>query len=419
LSGDTEFRFLTLDDVVTKGKTVFVRVDINSPLDPTTKQILDDTRIRMTKYTLDSLNDARVVVGSHQGRPGDEDFTPLEAHAKLLQKHVTQRVKFVEDIIGPEARLQIKNLRTGEILVLDNLRLCSEENISATPEKLASTIMVQRLASMLDVYVNDAFATAHRVQASIVGLPQVVQAAAGRLMAKELEALKRAYHNPQRPSVYVIGGAKAEDKLPIIENIFKTGKADKILVGGVVADVFLRVSGIDFGEPENRRLEKSPALLEKAQSILKNYKDKIVLPKDLALSRDGKRVEVPVGQGTRGDPVRDIGKETSSQYAELIKGSKTVVSSGPLGVFEEKGFELGSKTVLEAMAAQGACSVVGGGHMGSYASVLGLDKRISHVSTAGGAMLAFLAGEELPGVKALVEAARRQKCQFDTRRSLV
>ena len=411
MSGNTEFRFLTLDDVVTKGKTVFVRVDINSPLDPKTKQIIDDTRIRMTRYTLESLNDAKVVVGSHQGRPGDEDFTSLEAHAKLLQKHVAQRVTFVEDTIGPEAREQIRNLKAGEILVLDNLRLCSEENVSATPEKLADTIMVRRLAPLFDVYVNDAFATAHRVQASIVGLPQVIRAVAGRLMAKELTALKQAYHNPQRPSVYVIGGAKAEDKLPIIENILATGKADKVLVGGVVADVFLRASGTDFGQAENRKLEKSPALLEKAQSILKNYKGRVVLPKDLALSRNGKRVDVPIGQGTNGDVVRDIGRETSSQYAEIIKESKTVVSSGPLGVFEEKGYELGSRTVLEAMAAQGACSVVGGGHMGSYASLLGLDKRITHVSTAGGAMLAFLAGEELPGVKALVDAASRQRAR--------
>jgi phosphoglycerate kinase len=411
LSANTEFRFLTLDDVVTKGKTVFVRVDINSPLDPKTKQIIDDTRIRMTRYTLESLNDAKVVVGSHQGRPGDEDFTSLEAHAKLLQKHVAQRVTFVEDTIGPEAREQIRNLKAGEILVLDNLRLCSEENILATPEKLADTIMVRRLAPLFDVYVNDAFATAHRVQASIVGLPQAVRAVAGRLMAKELEALKQAYHNPQRPSVYVIGGAKAEDKLPIIENILKTGKADRVLVGGVVADVFLRASGTDFGEAENRKLEKASALLEKARSILENYKDRVVLPRDLALSRNGKRVDVPIGQGTNGDVVRDIGRETSSQYAEIIKESKTVVSSGPLGVFEEKGYELGSRTVLEAMAAQGACSVVGGGHMGSYASLLGLDERITHVSTAGGAMLAFLAGEELPGVKALVDAASRQRAR--------
>lgn len=407
MSDETEFRFPTLDDVATKGKTVFVRVDINSPLDPASKQIIDETRIKMTRYTLESLNEAKVVVGSHQGRPGDEDFTSLEAHAKLLQKHVAQRVKFVEDTIGPEARQQIRNLKTGEILVLDNLRLCSEENISGTPEKLASTIMVQRLAAVIDLYVNDAFATAHRVQASIVGLPQVVQAVAGRLMARELEALKQAYHNPQRPSVYVIGGAKAEDKLPIIENILKTGKADKVLVGGVVADVFLRASGTDFGETENRKLEKSSALLDKARTILKNYKDKVVLPKDLAILRGGKRVDILVGQGIKGEPVRDIGKETSHQYAEIIKGAKTIVSSGPLGVFEEKGFELGSKTVLEAMAGQAAFSVVGGGHMGSYANTLGLDRRISHVSTAGGAMLTFLAGEELPGVKALVEAARR------------
>ena len=408
MSGDAEFRFLTLDDIVTKGRTVFVRVDVNSPLDPSTKEIIDDTRIRMTRETLESLRDAKVVVGSHQGRPGDEDFTSLEAHAKLLQKYVPQRVKFVEDTIGTEARRQIKNLTVGEILLLDNLRLCSEESLSAPPDTLAKTIMVQRLAPLLDAYVNDAFATAHRSQASIVGLPRVVQAAAGKLMAKELEALKQAYHNPQHPSVYVIGGAKAEDKLPIVENILRTGKADKVVVGGVVANVFLRASGIDFGESENRKLEKSPDLLNEARRILTQYKQSVVLPKDLAILRNGTRVDVSLDRGVEGQSVRDIGKETSREYAEIIKESKTIVSSGPMGVFEEKGFELGSRTVLEAMAEKGAYTVVGGGHMASYASMLGMDRRLSHVSTAGGAMLAFLAGEELPGVKALIESARRQ-----------
>lgn len=405
---ETEFHFLTLDDVNTSGRTVFVRVDMNSPLDPSGKKILDDTRIRMTRETLERLKDAKVVVGSHQGRPGDEDFTSLEAHARLLQKYVSQPVKFVEDVIGPEARNQTKSLRVGEILVLDNLRLCSEENVSAPPDVLEKTIMVQRLAGLLDVYVNDAFATAHRLQASIVGLPRVVQAVAGKLMAKELEALKQAYHDPRRPSVYVLGGAKAEDKLPIIENILGARKADRVLVGGVVANVFLRASGVDFGEAENRKLEKSPALLEKARAILSKYKDKIILPTDLAVVRDGKRLDISLRQ-VKGEGVRDIGKETSSEYAKVIKGAKTVVSSGPLGVFEEKEFDLGSKTVLEAMAGQDAFTVVGGGHMGSYASMLGLDQRLSHVSTAGGAMLTFLAGEELPGVRALVEAANRKK----------
>lgn len=409
LSG-TEFHFLTLDDVKTSGRTVFVRVDMNSPLDPSGKKILDDTRIRMTRETLERLKDAKVVVGSHQGRPGDEDFTSLEAHARLLQKYVSQPVKFVEDVIGPEARNQTKSLRVGEILVLDNLRLCSEENVSAPPDVLEKTIMVQRLAGLLDVYVNDAFATAHRLQASIVGLPRVVQAVAGKLMAKELEALKQAYYDPRRPSVYVLGGAKAEDKLPIIENILGARKADRVLVGGVVANVFLRASGVDFGEAENRKLEKSPALLEKARAILSKYKDKIILPTDLAVVRDGKRLDISLRQ-VKGEGVRDIGKETASEYAKVIKGAKTVVSSGPLGVFEEKEFDLGSKTVLEAMAGQGAFTVVGGGHMGSYASMLGLDQRLSHVSTAGGAMLAFLAGEELPGVRALVESAHRQTAE--------
>ena len=404
----TEFRFLTLGDVKTSGKAVFVRVDMNSPLDPSGKKILDDTRIKMTHDTLERLRDAKVVVGSHQGRPGDEDFTSLEPHSQLLQKYVSQKVKFVDDVIGPEARRQIKNLNVGEILLLDNLRLCSEENISASPEVLGRTIMVHRLAELVDLYVNDAFATAHRLQASIVGLPQVVPAVAGELMAKELNALKQAYYEPRKPSVYIIGGAKAEDKLPIVENILRTGKADKVLVGGVVASIFLRTSGIDFGETENRRLEKSPALLDKAKTILSKYKDRVVLPKDLAVLRDGKRVDVPLVKGIAGEPVRDIGKETSNEYAEIVKNSKTAVSSGPLGVFEEKGFDVGSRIVLQAMAEADGFTVVGGGHMGSYASMLGLEGRLSHVSTAGGAMLTFLAGEELPGVKALVESANRQ-----------
>ncbi|MGB9022065.1 MAG: phosphoglycerate kinase [Candidatus Bathyarchaeia archaeon] len=404
---ETEFHFLTLDDVNTSGRTVFVRVDMNSPLDPSGKKILDDTRIRMTRETLERLKDAKVVVGSHQGRPGDEDFTSLEAHARLLQKYVSQPVKFVEDVIGPEARNQTKSLRVGEILVLDNLRLCSEENVSAPPDVLEKTIMVQRLAGLLDVYVNDAFATAHRLQASIVGLPRVVQAVAGKLMARELEAMKQAYYDPRRPSVYVIGGAKAEDKLPIIDNILKKGRADRVLVGGVVANTFLRASGVSFGEAENRKLEKAPDLLEKARAILAKYKEKIVLPRDLAVLRDGKRVDVSLGQRIEGDLVRDIGKETSHEYAQIIKGAKTVVSSGPLGVFEEKQFDVGSRTVLEAMAGEDAFTVVGGGHMGSYASMLRIGQRLSHVSTAGGAMLTFLAGEELPGVRALVESAHR------------
>jgi phosphoglycerate kinase len=391
----------------TGGKTVFVRVDVNCPLDPSSKQIIDDTRIRMCRDTLESLKEAKVVVGSHQGRPGDEDFTTLEAHAKLLGRYVSRPVKFVEDTTGPDSLRSIKALKSGEILVLDNLRLCAEENISGTAELLSNTIMVQRLSKVIDIYVNDAFATAHRAQASIVGLPRVIQAVAGRLMAKELNALKRAYHSPEHPSVYVIGGAKADDKLPIIDNILQSGKADKVLVGGVVANVFLRASGTDFGDLENHRLEKSSEVFEKARSILSKYKGKVILPKDLAIQQGGSRLDQQTSTGFAGAVVKDIGRETSQEYAKIISGSKTVVSSGPLGVFEEKGFDLGSKTVLEAMASQEAFTVVGGGHMGSYATMLGLDRRLSHVSTAGGAMLAFLAGEELPGVKALVDSALR------------
>jgi phosphoglycerate kinase len=402
-----EFDYLTLDDFQLRDKTVLLRLDINAPLDPTSNQILDDGRLLAAKPTLDSLTSARVAILSHQSRPGRGDFTSMQQHASILQKICTQRVSFVEDVMGPAARQAIRDLRNGEVVVLDNVRFCSEESLEDEGEKLAKTNLVTRLAPLFDLYVNDAFATAHRAQASLVGFPYLLPSAAGRLMEKELGAIKRLMVNPTHPSTYVLGGAKVEDKVPVIENILATKKADTVLVGGNVAKVFLKASDNKLGESDEHELGDVTDEVQKANRILSKYRKRIVLPSDFGTERDGRRQEVPLNMLTRSGRALDIGERTAEEFSRIIAESKTVVASGPMGVFEQDGFETGTRKVLDAMANSNAFTVIGGGHMAGYAGILGITDRLSHVSTAGGAMLSMLAGEELPAITALVASAKR------------
>ena len=407
--GGMEFQYLTLDDFDLRGKAVLLRLDINAPLDPSNNQILDDGRIVAAKPTLDVLSDARVAILSHQSRPGRGDFTSLQQHAELLQKTCSQRVTFIDDVMGPTARQAVRDMKKGEIVVLDNVRFCAEEILEDTGEKLAKTNLVRRLAPLFDIYVNDAFATAHRSQASLVGFPYVLPSAAGKLMEGELSAIEQLMGTPARPSTYLLGGAKVEDKVPVIENILSTGKADRVLVGGNIAKVFLKATDTKLGQADEEELGTVTDEVLKANRILSKYKRRIVLPTDFGTSRDGERVDTPVRKLTKAGRALDIGSDTAEKFTEIIADSKTVVASGPMGVFEEDGFESGTKAILEAMANTNAFTVIGGGHLAGYAGILGISERLSHVSTAGGAMLSLLAGEELPAITALVAAAKRYR----------
>lgn len=404
-----EFTYLTLDDFGLRDKRVLLRLDINAPIDPSTGQILDDTRMAAAKPTLDALKQSKVVVLSHQSRPGRGDFTSLQQHATLLQKKCSQRVKFIDDVMGPSAREAIRKLRRGEVLVLDNVRFCAEETLEDKGEKLAKTNLVSRLAPLFNLYVNDAFAAAHRAQTSLVGFPHVLPSAAGRLMEKELVALKHVLEKPERPSTYLLGGAKIEDKVPVIENLLATGKADHVLVGGNVGKVFLKAQGQRFNEAEERELANATQQIEKAKRILANHRPRITTPTDFGTLEDGKRVDTPIQRLSKAGRSLDIGAETARKFSELIGESRTVVASGPMGVFEQDGFEFGTRTILEAMASGGGFTVIGGGHLAGYAGIMGIADRFSHVSTGGGAMLSLLAGEELPAISALVQAAKRHK----------
>lgn len=400
------YDFLTLDDVEVEGRRVFLRVDINSPLDPSTKRILDDSRIRAVVDTLRDLKGARVVLGAHQSRPGSYDFTSLESHTRILQMYHGGTVTFIDDIIGPRARRAIEALKPGEVLVLDNLRMLPEENKSMPPEELAKTELVRILAPYFDLVVNDAFAAGHRSQPSLVGFGEVLPMVAGRLMEKELNALNRVLECSSRPCIFVLGGAKVEDRLPVIRRVLRDGIADKVLLGGLVQDPFQMAMGRMSKRFESLD-EKGRAHVKEAAELLERYGEHIELPVDLALDVRSERVEVSVEKLTGETNIYDVGLNTIARFCHYVKTAGTVVAEGPLGMFERREFDIGTKELLRAMAEAKGFTLVGGGHLGSMASMLDLESRIGHVSTGGGAMLTLLAGETMPVIEALERAKKK------------
>lgn len=405
-------RILTLNDFNFKGKTALVRVDFNSPIDPETKRVLDDTRIRAHgETTIKELSQkgAKVVILAHQGRPGDPDFTPLKQHAEILGKILNKPVKYVDDVLGEKAQKAIKELKNGEILVLENVRIYPEEQKKGTPEEHAKTPFVKTLAPLADVFVSDAFAAAHRAHVSIVGFTAILPSVAGRIMELELQALNRVLQTPKKPSIYILGGAKADDSLKISQYVLKNNIADHVLTGGVVGHLFLAAKGVDLGKPNMDLLEENKlmSLVPGIKELMKNYSGMVEVPVDVAVEMAGKRAEMPTAKLPVNYPIYDIGTETIKKYGEIIKGSKSIVISGPMGVFENKNFANGTRKTFEAIAASKAFSLVGGGHTIAAVEEMGLSKKMGYVSTAGGALIEFLMGEKLPGVVALEKAAAR------------
>ncbi|HDI53097.1 MAG TPA: phosphoglycerate kinase [Candidatus Bathyarchaeota archaeon] len=400
------FEFLTLDDVDVEGKTIFLRVDVNSPIDPSTERILDDSRIKAITPTLQELRAARIVLGSHQSRPGRYDFTSLQAHARVIQMYYDGPVKFIDDVIGPKALEAIESLKTGEILVLDNLRKIDEENRNMPPAAAAKTRLVEALAPHFDLVVNDAFAAAHRSQPSLIGFGEFLPMVAGRLMQRELEALERVLENPDRPCIFILGGAKVEDRLPVIERVLREGIADKVLLGGLVQEPFLMARG--YLPKRLEQLDDSGRrLVDEASRLLDAYGDRIELPVDLALDVGGERIEVGVGKLTDETNIYDIGLNTIVRYIDEVKAAGTIVAEGPLGMFERRGFHIGTKELLKTMAESQAYTLIGGGHLGAMASLLGLEGKIDHISTGGGALLTLLAGAPMPVIQALERAKEK------------
>ncbi|MFQ6064341.1 MAG: phosphoglycerate kinase [Candidatus Bathyarchaeia archaeon] len=404
-------KFLTIDDFNFKNKTALIRVDFNSPIDPETKKIIDDTRIRIHGETIRELaqKGAKVVVLAHQGRPGDPDFIPLKQHAEILGKVLDMPVKHVDDVFGERAQGAIKKLKPGEILVLDNVRNFPNERKKGTPKEHSKQELVLKLAPLADVFVNDAFAAAHRAHVSIVGFTALLPSVAGRVMESELKALTKVLETPEKPCVFILGGAKADDSLDISRYVLKNNIADHVLTGGVIGHVFLVAKGFDLGKPNMDFLEKKGqmGLVSGIRELMGRYPREIEVPADVAVEVDGKRKEIAVTGFPTNHPIYDIGTETTEKYTKIIDKARTIVLSGPMGVFENREFLKGTKNVFGAVAASKAFSLVGGGHTVAAVEELGLAKKMSYVSTAGGALIEFLMGKQLPGVIALEKAAER------------
>lgn len=399
-------KVLTLDDFDLKDKTVFLRVDMNCPIDPETMEITGTKRIEEAIETIQSLKEAKVVVASHQGRVGNKDYTGMDKHAKVLEKLLNKKVKYVEDVIGQAAQNEIKNLQNGEVLLLDNLRLCAEENYEFSPEAASKTIMVSRLSKLFDLCVLDSFPSAHRSHPSIVGFAQILPACAGRIVEREVRNLDEIMTVAKAPHVIVLGGSKVPDRLEAIKLLIQNGRADHVLLTGVIGNVFMRAQArIKFPLGIKREEE----VVAKAHSLIGEYPDVFSTPVDIAIDKDGERVEMDVREINKGDKIYDLGPKTVDFYSKLIAGAGTVFISGPAGFFEKENFSFGTKGLLESVANSMATTIVSGGHLTSVLKSHGLAEKINHISTAGGALVLYLTGEKLPMIKALEEAALRQR----------
>lgn len=404
-------KFYTIDDFDFGGRTVLLRVDFNSPVDSLTGGILDDSRIRAHVPTFEDLvrKGAKVVVLAHQGRKGDPDFISLKPHAEILGELLGRPVKFVDDVYGEKARTAIRELKNGEILVLENVRFVAEEKANMPPEKLAETDFVRSLSGLADYYVNDAFSAAHRKDTSLVAFTQVLPAAAGRIMEREVTTLDKVSKNPAKPAVYILGGLKLEDTFAIIRHVFEGDIANRILVSGLIANMYLYAKGIDLGKVNNSLLDKKGLLshISSAKEVLNEFGDKIELPVDLAIDNDGKRMEINLDKLPVEKPIKDIGIKTIEKYSQILQDSKTIVLNGPAGVFEEENFALGTRKLFEAVANSKAFSLVGGGHTTAALHKFKMEKNVSYSTVAGGAFIAYISGEKLPAVEALKKTYER------------
>ena len=382
-----------VSDIDVKGKTVIVRVDFNVPIKD--GKINDDTRITAVLPTINYLLDhgAAVILMSHLGRPKSKDDLQfsLQPVADHLASLISAPVKFAADCRGEVAKQAAESLKPGEVLVLENTRFY--------PEETKNDIQMSKdLASLADVFVNDAFGSAHRAHSSTTGIADYLPSAAGFLMEKEIQYLGNAIADPLRPFVAILGGAKISDKIGVIENLLKT--ADKILIGGGMANTFLKAQGYELADSL-----VEDEVLDTAERLLSRSEGKILLPVDLTLGdkfdADAELTHIPVGNVPAGWRVLDIGPLTVQLFDEVISAAGTVVWNGPMGVFEFPKFAKGTFDVAQSVANSKAISIIGGGDSVSAINQSGLSDKITHISTGGGASLEMLEGLELPGLAAL------------------
>jgi phosphoglycerate kinase len=383
----------TVRDIDLKGKRVIMRVDFNVPM--ADGKVTDDKRIKASlptiKYVLDQ--GASLILMSHLGRPkgGPDPEFSLKPAAEILANHLGRPVKMAPDCVGPEVEKMAKELKPGEVLMLENTRFHKGEEKNDLE-------LAKQMAALAEVYVNDAFGSAHRAHSSTEGIARFLPAVSGFLMEQELEYLGRAVANPEHPYVAILGGAKISDKIKVVETLLS--KCDKLIIGGGMANTFLAAKGYNMQDS----LVEADAI-ETAKSILQKAGDKIILPVDAVIAdkfeAEANSQVVDVDKIPTGWRMMDVGQKTLELYKNALNGAKLVVWNGPVGVFEMPKFAEGTFALAKLLAESGATTVIGGGDSASAVKKAGVAQQMTHVSTGGGASLEFLEGKELPGVAAL------------------
>jgi len=398
--------YTSYKDVDLKGKKVLMRVDINSNIDMEHHKITRSPRIEALIPALKELKDSAIVLLAHQSRPGEKDFIDLDLHAKEIESKLGKPVKFVKDIFGDAAQKAIKELKPGEVLVLNNVRKWAPENKEVKNFEDAEKLeLIQKLAPLFDYVIQDAFGAAHRAQPSIIGWPKML---AGPITVKELYALKKIIDQPDKPMAMLIGGAKAIDKFKAMEYCFENGKLDYALLSGLTAILIFEAIGKSMGQVNHNIIAKD---LEANNEIIKTtynkFKDKITLPKDLVIDDNGKRKIIGIDEAAKYNTTTgDIGDKTEAAFKEIMNKCKTIVANGPPGIFEKEVFKKATFDMVDIMAdvtKKGTFTIIGGGEMGAAAEMSGKADKVSFISTAGGAMLEILSGKDLPMIKALRE----------------
>ncbi len=413
---DMRFGINTIDEFELRGKTVLCRADLNQPVDRANDSLKSTQRIEAFAPTLKELSDAgaKVVVMAHQGSDIEyQNFYCTRPHAKVLSDLLGKEVKWIEDVCGPTAREAIAQMKDGDIILLDNVRFCSEEQtlfelkLKLSHEEQAKTQVVTKLAPLGDLYVCDAFAAAHRDQPTLCGFEQVLPSAMGRLFEKEYCVISELMEVPDKPCVFVLGGSKISDAFIMMETVLKSGSADRVLTGGLAGNILLHAVGkkVGKGSVDFIYAKNYEEYIPKAKALYEAYPDRIALPVDVAGTADGQRVEYALDEVPDDFTAVDIGAETIKSYCAEIAAAKTVFVNGPMGIFEEALTEAGTKAIFEALGDTEAYTVVGGGDSVTAAKKYKVTDKLGYVCTGGGALIRFLTGEELPVVKALRHAA--------------
>jgi len=397
-------KMLTLEDLELGEKSVFLRVDINTPVHPETGELIEQARLEEAANTIKDLPDSKVVVASHQGRIGRPDYVSLAPHARALQDILGKPVKFVEDVFGPTALDAMDSLSRGEVLLIDNLRFTAEENQEYKPAAAEATFLVRRISGHVQACVLDAFSTAHRSSPTIVGFAGLVPTCAGRTVGRELRMLDRIVSVEKGPYVTVLGGAKVSDRLEAIDALIANERADKVLLCGVVGLVFLKAIGKFKGELD---VEGEQKLVLKAKQLWDDDPTRYEVPIDVAVKVDDDRRDMNVNELAGRSKVLDIGTKTVERYSKFIKGAGTVFMSGPPGAFEWDEFSYGTESLLRAMASSLGTTIISGGHLSSALRRYGIHEQVDHISTAGGALVQYLAGKRLPLIDALERASEK------------